>query len=153
MMNEGVDEFIDALIDGSKHGTVDWDTFSVCDIKYEIMREINHGAAKFDPMVNSVREYESYFFKSGQGYVFLFNVFHGDPEVTSPDMDTESLMVKVSDSLPLIDITMENDEDNRLDTLKILAEDYIESNNPWPDALYDFFDRVMNEINPFLSDE
>ncbi len=149
MMAEHVVQFVSGLITETKRGKLDWKPFAVCEIKAEVLEDIENGAGDFDPGVNSVRVSNSFYLKSGSGYVFVFEIYHGDPIVTSPELDTVSLMVKINDALPLDDLSGYGNEkeQRRLETLKMAIERYFEDKYSYPDVLYDFMGQVFSDID------
>lgn len=146
MMADHVDSFINGLIESTKAGRLDWLPFSAFKEKREIIVELENGRGGFDYGMNSIRESKSYFLQSGEGFVFLFEIYHGDPEVTSPAMDTIGLMVKINSVLPLENLSNYNEEEQEaLESLKLLIESYLEDKYCYPDVLYDFMNHVLNE--------
>lgn len=142
MMADQVENFIDGLIKKTRQNELEWQLFNACKDKYEILKEIENGRGKFDPGVNTIRESASYYIEVDSGKVFLFEIFHGDPKVTSPQYDTLSLMVKINDILPLDNIAMDNVQEDLM-SLKLLIENQIEEKCCYPDVLYAFFNRVI----------
>ena len=133
------------MINETKENKLEWKPFSVCTERMEILREIDNGRGGFDPEVNSIRESKSYFLQSGEGYVFLFEIYHGDPDVTSPAMDTIGLMVKINTVLPLDDLSnLDEEEQELLEELQLLIENNFEEKYCYPDVLYDFLHQVLN---------
>lgn len=145
MMAEELTSFINGLIKGTKEGKFTWKPFSICIEKKEIIKELENGRGDFDYNVNSIKESKSYFFQSGEGKVFLFEIYHGDPEITSPAMDTIGLMVKINNILPLENLSSYlADEQKMLERLKLLIEKYFEDKYRYPDVLYKFFNQVLD---------
>lgn len=147
MMGEQVEGFVDGLIKKTKEGKLEWKPFSSFKEKREIFRELENGRGNFDYGVNSIRESASYFLQSGEGYVFLFVIYHGDPSVTSPAMDTLGLMVKINNILPLDDLSSYCGEEEQewLESLKQLVENYLEEKYSYPDVLYKFMYDVLGD--------
>lgn len=147
MMGEQVEGFVDGLIEKTREGKLEWKPFSVFKEKREIFRELENGRGNFDYGVNSIRESASYFLQSGEGYVFLFVIYHGDPNVTSPAMDTLGLMVKINNILPLVDLSSYCGEEEQewLESLKQLVENYLEEKYSYPDVLYKFMYDVLSD--------
>ena len=146
MMADRVERFIEGLISQTKSGKLIWHPFALCKCKDSIYKELDNGRGGFDYGVNSVRESSSYFLESGDGYVFLFEIYHGDPEVTSPEMDTVGLMIKVNPYLPLENLTsFTADEQKQLQIRKIIIEKQIDEKYALPDAWYHFFNQVLGE--------
>ena len=144
MMSDQVYRFIEGLIKKTDRGKLQWELFTSCRIKNEIIGEINNGRANFDPIFNSIRENASYYLKCEEGYVFLFSVYHGDADVTSPEFDTDSIMVKINDVLPLMDLSLYfEEEQKKLSQLRLMVENYLETRYPLPDTLYDFMYKVV----------
>ena len=148
MMAEQIDFFIKGLIEKTKLRKLEWQPFSVLKDKREIFAELEYGRGGFDYGVNSIRESKSYFLQSGDGFVFLFEIYHGDPDVTSPSMDTIGLMVKINSFLPLDNLSRYGEEEQEmLESLKLLIENYLEEKYCYPDALYNFLDQVLRNEN------
>lgn len=146
MMSEQVESFIDGLIEKTKAGRLDWSPFSTFAEKREILIELENGRGGFDYKKNSIRESKSYFLKSGNGFIFLFEIYHGDSETTSPAMDTLGLMVKINSVLPLDNLSyFGEDEQEALESLKLLVENYLENKYHYPEVLYDFMDNVIKD--------
>lgn len=146
MMADQVESFIDGLIKKTKEGKLDWKPFSTFKEKREIIVELENGRGGFDYGVNSIRQSKSYFLQSGDGFVFLFEIYHGDPEVTSPAMDTIGLMVKINNVLPLDNLsTFGEEEQEALENLKLLIENYLEEKWCYPDVLYKFMSSVLED--------
>lgn len=144
MMAEQVESFIDGLIKKTKEGKLDWKPFSTFKEKREIIVELENGRGGFDYGMNSIRPSKSYFLQSGDGFVFLFEIYHGDPEVTSPAMDTIGLMVKINSVLPLDNLSRFGEEEQEaLENLKLLIENYLEEKWSYPDVLYNFMNNVL----------
>lgn len=144
MMAEQVEGFIQGLIEKTKKKELEWKPFSTLQEKAEIIKELENGRASFDYGMNSIRENKSYFLKAGDGYVFLFEIYHGDPKVTSPLMDTIDLMVKINSILPLEDLaTFSEESQELLERLNLLIEHNLEGQYNYPDVLYDFFNQVL----------
>lgn len=148
MIYEQIDRFTDGLIEKTKNGKLEWMPLSSFYRMKDLNMEFNSGFAGIDFGVNSIRENNSYYFKSNDGYVFLFEIYHGDPEVTSPEMDTLALMVKINSTIPIENLSnyMNNEEhQENLATLKLLVEHYLEEKYSMPDALYKFMQTVLND--------
>lgn len=144
MMAEQVENFIEGLIEKTKEGKLNWRNFLICSERQSIIQELENGRGNIDFMVNSIRENSSYFLQSNGGYVFLFEIYHGDPSVTSPEMDSLSLMVKINPSLPLDNLSNFGvEEQQNLETLRITIEHYIEDKYSYPDVLYKFMSDVL----------
>lgn len=143
MMSDRTNGFIEKLIRLTKNNKVVWEMFSGLQNRNDIIVELVNGRGYFDYNVNSIREYKSYYLKSGDGYVFLFEIYHGNPEVTSPAMDTLGLMIKINDILPLECLSIYSAEEQELlEQLKLLINAQIEERYVYPDIIYDFMDSV-----------
>ncbi|MCM1235890.1 MAG: hypothetical protein NC489_37845 [Ruminococcus flavefaciens] len=146
MMADQVESFIDGLIEKTKEGKLDWKPFSTFKEKREIIVELENGRGGFDYGVNSIRQSKSYFLQSGDGFVFIFEIYHGDPEVTSPAMDTIGLMVKINNVLPLDNLSSFGEQEQEaLENLKLLIENYLEEKWCYPDVLYKFMSSVLED--------
>lgn len=148
MIYEQIDRFTNGLIEKTKNGKLEWMPLSSFYRLKDLDMEFNSGFAGIDFGVNSIRENNSYYFKSNDGYVFLFEIYHGDSEVTSPEMDTLALMVKINSTIPIENLSnyVNNEEhQENLATLKLLVEHYLEEKYSMPDALYKFMQTVLND--------
>lgn len=144
MMAKRVSRFVEGLISKTREGKLDWQAFSSFSNKREIFDELEMGRGGFDYLVNSIRESKSYFLQSGDGILFLFAVYHGDPEMASPVDDTMVLMMKINNVLPLeslLDYTESMEE--KLERLRLLIENYLEQKYSYPDVLYQFMDQIL----------
>lgn len=74
-------------------------------------------------------------------------MYHGDPDVTSPDFDTLALMVKVNSIVPVENLSNHMGDEEHQDnpaTLKVLIEHYLEEKYCMPDTLYKFMEEVLS---------
>ena len=101
MMGDHVEGFIRGLIEQTREGKLDWKPFSSFKNRRDILEELENGRGDFDYMTNSIKESKSYFLQSGEGFVFLFEIYHGDPQAASSLDNTIGLMVKINSVLPL----------------------------------------------------
>mgnify|MGYP001025816195 FL=1 len=148
MIYEEIDGFTEGLIEKTKMGKLKWMPLSSFHKMRDLDMEFDNGFASIDFGVNSIRENNSYYFKFNDGYVFLFEIYHGDPEVTSPEMDALALMVKINSAIPIENLSshMGNEEHQEdLATLKLLVEHYLEEKYCMPDALYKFMQKILND--------
>lgn len=146
MIHEKAFEFIEKLIDNTKENKMEWKTFSTYKGKRSLIDELENGYGGFDYGVNSIRQEQSYYIKYQGGYIFFFEIYHGDPDVTSPELDTLAVMVKLNNVIPLQNITDYNsiEVQKKLRTLKIVIEHKIEMKYNLPNALYKYMDAVIN---------
>ena len=148
MIYEQIEGFTEGLIEKTKKGKLEWMPLSSFYKMKDLDIEFDNGFAGIDFGVNNIRENNSYFFKYNDGYVFLFEIYHGDPDVTSPEMDTLALMVKINNVIPIenLSIVMGNEEHQEdLLTLKLLVEHYLEEKYCMPDALYKFMQTILSD--------
>lgn len=146
MMGEQVEGFVKGLIEKTKAGKLDWRPFSIYKNKREIIEELENGRGGFDYLTNSIKESNCYFLQSGEGFVFLFDIYHGDPQIRSNVDDTIGIMIKINNVLPLdslLEYTSTMQEE--MEKLKLLIENYIESKYCYPDVLYNFMQEVLRE--------
>ena len=144
MMADQIMNFIEGLVEKTREKKLNWMPFPSCKEKYEIYRELENGRDNFDYSVNSIRESKSYFLKVEDGFVFLFEIYHGDPDMTSPAMDSLSLMIKINTVLPLEDVSKYSGEEQELlERLKILIEHNLAEKYSYPDVVYEFFEKVL----------
>ena len=96
-------------------------------------------------MTNSIKESKSYFLQSGEGFVFLFEIYHGDPQAASSLDNTIGLMVKINSVLPLNSLLGYTESmQEEMEKLKLLVENYLEEKYCYPDVLYSFMDKVLD---------
>lgn len=148
MIYEHIESFTEGLIEKTKGNKLKWMPLSSFHKMRDLDKEFDSGFAGIDFEVNSIRESASYFLKRNEGYVFLFKICHGDTDITSPDMDTLALMVKVNSVLPIDNLSSHiGDEEHQesLATLKLLIEHYLEEKYCMPDTLYKFMNEVLDE--------
>ena len=148
MIHEQIEGFTEGLIEKTKEQKLKWMPLSYFHKMRDINEEFDAGFAGIDFGVNSIRERNSFFLKSKEGYVFLFEIYHGDPDVTSPELDSLQLMVKINKVLPIDNLSRYVDSEehqNKLEVLKLLIESYIEEQYNMPEALYKFMEQVLTE--------
>ena len=146
MMAEQVMGFIEGLIEKTKNGRLEWFPFSLCEDRSSILDELYSDENNYiDWGVNSIRISSSYYLKHNDGYVFLFEIYHGDPDVTSPMMDTIGLMVKIHSFLPINNLSNYSaSEQEQLEELKLLIDNSFSEKYSYPDVLYDFMTQVLS---------
>lgn len=150
MIYDQIEGFVEGLIEKTKKSKFDWMPLSSFYKMRDLNMEFDTGFAGIDFGVNSIREDNSYFFKYNEGYVFLFEICHGDPEITSSEMDTLALMVKINNAIPVINLSSHmssQEHQENLSTLKLLVEHYLEEKYCMPETLYNFMNMVLNEEN------
>ena len=116
----------------------------------DLNEEFDAGFAGIDLGVTSIRERNSFFLKSKEGYVFLFEIYREDLNVTSLDLASLQLMVKINNVLPIDNLSRYVDSEEhqeKLAILKLLIESYIEEQYNMPEALYKFMEQVLTENN------
>ena len=147
MMADQVIWFIEGLIEKTKNNNLEWYPFSLCEESTSILNEIyNDDRAFVDWNANSVRVSNSYYLRHGDGYVFLLEIYHGDPDQTSPMMDTIGLWVKIHSFLPIDDLSNYSAyEQERLEELKLLIDNSFSEKYVYPDVLYDFMSQVLEK--------
>lgn len=148
MICEEIDSFTDGLIEKTRAGRLNWQPLTSFYRLNDISREFEAGFGDIDFRINTIRESSSYFLKHKDGYVFLFEIYHGDESVMSPDYDNLALMVKVNSVLPIDNLSSHmGDEEHpqKLARLKLLIEHYLEEKYQMPDTLYKFMDDVLGE--------
>lgn len=84
--------------------------------------------------------------QSGEGFVFLFEIYHGDSQVASPLDNTIGLMVKINSVLPLNSLLGYTEMmQEEMEKLKLLVENYLEEKYCYPDVLYNFMHEVLED--------
>ena len=146
MMGEQVENFVEGLIEKTRKGKLDWKPFLSLKNRRDILEELENGRGDFDYMTNSIKESTSYFLQSGEGFVFLFEIYHGDPQMPSSLNSTIGLMVKINSVLPLNSLLSYTESmQEEMEKLKLLVENYIEEKYCYPDVLYDFMHKVLKD--------
>lgn len=148
MIHERIEGFTDRLIEKTKEQKLKWLPLAYFHKMVDLNDEFDVGFASIDFGVNSIRERNSFFLKSKEGYVFLFEIYHGDSDVTSPGLDSLQLMVKINKVLPIENLSRYVDSEehqDKLAVLKLLIESYIEEQYDMPEALYKFMEQVLTE--------
>lgn len=146
MMGEHVEGFVKGLIDKTREGKMDWHPFSSLKNRKDILDELENGQGDFDYGTEFIKESRSYFLQSGDGYVFLFQICNRDSQIKYPLDNKIGLMVKINSVTPLIDLLGHTGAmQEKMERLKLLIENYIEDRNCFPDALYNFMDKVLED--------
>lgn len=144
MMAEQVEMFRKGLVEETKDGKLEWKPLVLLKDWISIERELERDDTIIDFESNSISLSKSYYLQSGEGYVFVFEIIHGDPDVTSPEMNSMALMVKINEMLSIDNLTyFEEEEQEDLKTLQILIENYYDEKYSYPDILYNFFNQVI----------
>lgn len=147
MMSDQVFCFVEGLIDKTRRKELIWKPLALFENKNELYNELKN--TSIDLGMNTIREHYSYYLESGEGFVFLFDICHGDDEICSPELDAIRLMVKINRYLTIDDLSINGEEEQgQLEVLKLLIESGIEEKYSYPDVLYKFMDQVLtNETN------
>ncbi len=146
MKKDRIAVFREALIEKTKEKKLDWKPLSQYKGWNSIEDMVAVGNNVPDFRVDSIRVSNSFYLESGEGYVFLFEVFHGNPEITSPEMDTIALMVKVNQLLPIENLSFFTEEEQeQLSILQLYVEKYCDKKLSYQDTLYDFLEKVVGE--------
>lgn len=150
MIYERIESFTEGLIEKTREDKLKWMPLSSFHKMRDLDMEFDCGFTGIDFGVNSIRVSQSYFLKCNDGYVFLFEIYHGDPDVTSPELETLALMVKINNILPIDNLsnhlqTAEHQES--LAVLKVLIEHYLEEKYNMPDTLYKFMEQVLSGMD------
>ena len=146
MMGEHVVGFVKGLIDKTREGKLDWKPFSSLKNRKDILEELENGQGGFDYETEFIKESRSYFLQSGDGYVFLFQICKRDSQIKYPLDNKIGLMVKINSVTPLINLLGQTGAmQEKMERLKLLIENYIEDRNGFPDALYNFMDKVLED--------
>ena len=150
MIHERIEGFADSLIQKTKEQKLKWMPLSYLHKMRDLNEEFDAGFAGIDLGVTSIRERNSFFLKSKEGYVFLFEIYREDLNVTSLDLASLQLMVKINNVLPIDNLSRYVDSEEhqeKLAILKLLIESYIEEQYNMPEALYKFMEQVLTENN------
>ena len=140
MIYEQIEGFVEALIEKTKERKIEWDVFNSDERVIKMLPEIE-AATEVDLGVNTLATWKSYYSRKNDGYVFLIYLLHGDSSVTSPELDSMMLLVKINKRMQIINLTSYiNDEEHqqRLSTLKMLLDSFLEEKDSMPDVLYNF---------------
>lgn len=145
-MNDNVALFKTRLIEKTRECRLEWKPLIIFPNWNEFEKAIRETETGIDFGFNSIRITNSYYLQSGEGYVFLFEIYHGDPSITSPEMDTVALMVKVNNLLPIDNLTINSEtEQEQLRSLQILVENYCAGKYTYQNILNTFFTQVLEE--------
>jgi len=144
MSIDSINAFIEGLIEKTKKQQLEWKPLFSLPIWDEIKQELETEDHSIDFGFNSIRVSNSYYLKSGNGYIFLFEIYHGLPEITSPEMDTVALMVKINNYLPIENLTtFTEDEQEQLRTLQILIANNVDKDYSYQNLLDSFLADVL----------
>ena len=121
------DKLIKTLIRRTKQSMLNWEELSQLEEKDAIINKLEEKNIPCDYGVNTIREKQSYYLGNEKGYILLLEIYHGDPDVMSPEYDTLALMIykKDNDVCSLSDF--EKIEQKKLKELKKL----IQNRNPF----------------------
>lgn len=114
------DAFIKTLIRRTKQSMLNWKVLSQLADKEAIINKLEEKRLPCDYNFNTIRESQSYYLCNDEGYILLLEIYHGDPEVMSPEYDTLALLIykKNNDVCSLSDF--EKVEQKKLKELKRL---------------------------------
>ena len=87
------DSTLKKLLGKTKNGSLCWNCFYECSEKEAILAFLEERSIPCDFGMNSVRETQSFYLENPKGYILLLEIYHGDPDVTSPELDTIALVV------------------------------------------------------------
>lgn len=145
-MDEIINSFKEGLIEKTKAGELNWKPLSWFDDWKHMETIVENGNNVPDFEVNSIRISNSFYLKTGEGYVFLFELCHGNPEITSPEMDTIALMVRINQSYPVENLTsFAEEEQKQLRILQLYVEKYCDEQDAYSDLLSDFLYKVIEK--------
>lgn len=145
MMSEQVIRFIEGLIEKTRDRKLEWKCFSVFGEKCEIYKEFKENINELDDNEICIKEYSSYFLESGEGYVFLLEIYHKLQNASVSTKKSLALLIKVNSILPMEDLTQYADmEQGILRQLQGLIEVGIKEKYSYPDIIYDFFRQILN---------
>lgn len=116
------DKLIESLISNTRKSNLLWKPFAEIENKEQIVNYLDDNNIPCDWGVNTIRESQSYYISNEDGYILLLEIFHGFPEVTSPEEDTLALIIyqKNNEACSLSDF--EKIEQYRLKDLKSLIQ-------------------------------
>lgn len=144
MTISSIESFIEGLIENTRDHKLDWKPLSLFKNWEVVKEELERSVDSIDFCFNSIRRSHSYYLHSGEGYVFLFEIYHGLPEVTSPEMDTVAIMVKINNYFPIDNLSkFTDDEQKQLRILQILIENDVDEKYTYNDILYDYLSKVL----------
>lgn len=116
------DTIIDLLIEKTKYGRITWKPIVDCKEFEEIEDFLVDNWIPCDYGVNSIRYSQSYYIKSRKGYLLLLELYHGFPEITSPELDTIALIEFDNKKSAICISNFEEIEQAELYTLKNLIQ-------------------------------
>lgn len=146
MIYERIENFLEGLINLTRQKLLKWEPLTTFSGYKELDLELDSYSG-IDFMMNSINREKSYYLKHKDGFVFLFYIYHGDPSVTSPELDALALMVKANSIVPIYNLTGSMNSkvhQQKLETLRLLVEHYLEEKYSMPDTLYKFMAQVLS---------
>lgn len=142
MIGEQMDAFINSLIQKTEKRELKWEPLTMYSnydlLEREVKEILSH---EINPFKNIFLG-SSYFLKHGNGYLFLCNISLLQKETSIP-YDEIFLFTKISPCLPLDGSAHFSGFQPKLETLKLVIEQSIESNYQFPDDLYKFWEEII----------
>lgn len=136
------------LIEKTKENELHWRPISTLEDVSSINEQLSAGKNMPDFSINSVRLSNSYYLEYEEGILYLFEIFHGNPMVTSPEMDTVALMAKVNRESTIDNLSIYDElEQVQLRTLQLMIESYLEDNEDHEEALNSFLNHIIEGKN------
>lgn len=121
------DKLIKTLIRRTKQSMLNWEELSQLEEKNVIINKLEEKNIPCDYGVNTIREEQSYYLGDEKGYILLLEIYHGDPDVMSPEYDTLALVIYKKDNGVCSLSDFEKIEQKKLKELKKL----IQNRNPF----------------------
>lgn len=125
------------LLRKTKSGSLCWNCFYDCNEKESILAILDERGIPCDFGVNSVRETQSFYLENTKGYILLLEIYHGDPDVTSPELDTIALIIYEKSGKVLCLSDFEKIEQKKLYKLKDIIVQ--------ADSTYQIINEILNK--------
>lgn len=142
MIYDKIEHFVESLIEKTNQEKIEWNTFNEDDNVIKMIPEIEL-ATGIDFRVNTLALWKSYFAKKNDGYIFLVYLLHGDSSIISSEMSSMMLLVKINKRMQIINLTSyinSEEHQQRLNTLKMILDSFLQEKDCMPDVLYNFMD-------------
>ena len=117
------DALIKTLLRRTRQSALHWKNLSQLKEKEVIINRLEEKGIPCDYGVNTIREDQSYYLCNDDGFILLLEIYHGDPEATSPEYDTLALMIYKKDNEVCSLSDFEKVEQKKLKELKKLIQE------------------------------
>ena len=147
MIAEQIEEFILALKEKTQKGQLYWQILSQIDERNKIKREIEK-LRKSGLKNYFITDEKSYCLNKCNGYVIVLYLRYSKATIFSPSLDRRILLVQISSDFPIENLSEysgENGFNNLLQELVQIIEQQKKEKYSFPDDLYSFFNKVLEE--------